>query len=238
MHISLGYVSGGSVTQPFFEAMTTFLAVDGQGRKVATRLHHGPGLYVFENRNHVVKSFLETDNEALLFLDSDIKFTPEQVYLLVDRMDKDHRIISGMYFNWQNGPGEFLVPMWYKYANLKPGDVGLYKNVPSFDTNTMQEIDGCGMGFCLIGRDVFEKIGFPWFYHTDITQPGAMPAHVKIPDTYTTPQFVGEDFDFCIKAHKAGIKIWGFGTVVTHIKSHGENLETAAKNGSGIHQPN
>lgn len=54
-------------------------------------------------------------------------------------------------------------------------------------TGNFIEVDTVGFGFCLIKREVFEKMPAPWF-------------------PWNTPS-PSEDFNFCINARKAGYKI-------------------------------
>jgi hypothetical protein len=61
-------------------------------------------------------------------------------------------------------------------------------NIQCMPEPELMEVDGCGMHFCLIRRDVIEAIEPPWFKRN---QAGA-----------------GEDFYFCRKVKEAGFGIY------------------------------
>lgn len=162
-----------------------------------------PNLPVDEGRNACVDA---SKHDYLFFMDCDQTFHPNTLARLLAR-GKD--IITGIYFA-RNG---YPIPHIYKWYRVREGDdatlykpcaqlvlehldanhAELYGKPPSWVLEEMKdehviEIDGCGLGCILIKREVFEKIGFPYFErHSDRG---------------------GEDFDFCRKAQEKGYKIY------------------------------
>ena len=220
----IGYCHRGMVHQRFAQSLVNFTLEDFQGRRCLRDMTAVDGLYVYENRNLIVQTFLEQSKaEWLLFIDTDVGFAAEQVYALLDHADAEHQIVAGLYFTWiavekLGGamPGSALTPCWFESVTtpLVP--------VRTIDMGKLQEVAVCGMGFTLLGRSALIKIRdlhkedpAHWFAH-DVLACG--------PEKQL--QRVGEDVTFCVRAKNAGITTWGLGVVVDHIKTHSENLDT------------
>lgn len=89
-------------------------------------------------------------------------------------------IVSGLY-RAKQATG-FHYAMWMDAKLDKPG----FTPIQAFTGNWLQ-VDVVGMGFCLVKKEVYEKIPEPWY-------------------PWATPQ-PSEDFAFCIKAKKTGFAI-------------------------------
>ncbi|MFH1958505.1 MAG: hypothetical protein ABIJ15_08540 [bacterium] len=131
------------------------------------------------------------DYDYLMWVDSDIIFTPEQFQRLIN-YDKD--IISGIYT--MDGGRQF--------ATVRNWDEEFFKKNGSFQFLTPADIEGkkelmevsyTGFGFLLIKRGVFESITYPWF----------RPIEKKIGNMV---DFTTEDVAFCLRAKETGFKIW------------------------------
>lgn len=131
-------------------------------------------------RNEIMKKFLDTDFNYLLFIDSDMIWEPdslERLYALIQHPLVD--IATGIYFT----KGEPHLPV-IKKLDL---DAGCYNIYISWG-NQPFEIDGAGMGFMLIKRKVIETMKPPY-----CTWDGGF----------------AEDLNFCLKVKKdCGFKIW------------------------------
>ncbi len=166
---------------------------------------------VDEGRNQLVDKFLERPHAThLLMLDSDQTFPPDIGYRLLQR-DKD--VITALYFT----KGDYQLPVVYRHAGKERDRLG--RDVDQFQSlcdevhrflkehqvspaasaciinadDGLMRIDGCGCGAMLVRRQVFEKVGYPWF---------------------RLGGGVGEDFDFCLKAAEAGYEIWADCSVI------------------------
>lgn len=125
----------------------------------------------------------EIEYDKILWIDSDITFTPEDALKLV-RSDKD--IISGAYL-------------------LSTGEVTAYKKIlgPGYtyeqvlDMKEPIQIDGCGFGFLAVKQGVFEKLSRPWFQSTLF----------KTEDGFEFPM-MGEDLSWCLRVKQLGYDIW------------------------------
>jgi hypothetical protein len=132
--------------------------------------------------------------DKILWIDSDITFTPEDALTLI-KSDKD--IITGAYLL---GSGEVTV---YKEI-LKLGY--MYDEVKSMTEPV--KVAGCGFGFLAVKSGIFESMTRPWFQSVIITSD----------DGFSFP-IMGEDLSWCKRATDLGYDIWFDPTVrVTHNK--------------------
>ncbi len=103
-------------------------------------------------RNRHAKRFLNTDCTHMLFIDSDIGFTPQQITML---MERDLPIVGGIYAKKEIGPAQWVItPL---RGTDKPDETGLI------------EVGCAGTGFVLIARHVFEEMKEPGKYPFPIT---------------------------------------------------------------------
>jgi len=145
-------------------------------------------------RNILVKEALKSQANYFLWLDAD--HSPEQpsdpnealkaLYQCLKTTGES--IVTGLYrAKQQHG---FNYAIW-KQVTKPDGSIGfVHINSWSAGVNWF-EIDVCGLGFCLMRREVFEKMEMPYF-------------HWEVPDT------MSEDFDMLCKARKLGFRVWCF----------------------------
>lgn len=133
-------------------------------------------------RNLIADRFLrETTASHLLFWDDDVLVPSGALFQL---LEADAPIVSGFYTS-RMPP---VQPIAYKriakaghhYQPIMPVKPGKFL------------VDGCGAGFLLIRREVFERLSRPWFQFLCGRKKGSN---------------VSEDFYFCEKAIKAGFQI-------------------------------
>jgi len=116
-------------------------------------------------RNKLVKDALKDGCERILFLDTDVypctyadgklKYLPNAVYLL---WSHHYPIVSGAYWSKRNCPALYMLT---DPESDKPFTVVSAK-LEEIAGKTFF-VDAVGLGFCLIERDVFEAIDYPWF---------------------------------------------------------------------------
>lgn len=132
-------------------------------------------------RNVAVRFFLALEQPAngLLFIDADIKFTKQDVKLLIDAKQD---IVGGRYYGYSELRNETF-PTW-KPLSEKPPETGLI------------ECSHVGTGFMLISYKVLDtlnlRLGKAWPF-ADETVEGLD---------------VGEDVTFCHRARLAGFKVF------------------------------
>ena len=144
----------------------------------------------------------QVDYDYIMWIDSDIVWRSEQFFKLLNTLENypQLQMISGLYkmedmihyatvINWKldffkkQGTFRFM-----SIDDLKP-----------YDKGTLIEVAYTGMGFMLVRKGVFEKVGYPWF----------KPIWEKIPldNGINVVDFTSEDVGFCRTATEKGIKI-------------------------------
>ena len=117
-----------------------------------------------------------------MFIDSDTLIPKDAISELL-KMDVD--IASGLYF----GKGKPYLPV----ARIKEDDRHFF--LEDFEFNDIMEVEGVGMGCCLIKTKVFEKMEFPYF---------KLEWRTKEKINYQ----IAEDLYFCEKAKEQGFKTY------------------------------
>jgi hypothetical protein len=114
-------------------------------------------------RNYLVDEFLRSECTHLLFIDSDINYTAQDVVALM-ALDKD--VIGGPYpkkaINWEN-----VAKAARQHPDMDPQEleklVGQYvfnvvKGTKSFSVTEPLEVMEIGTGFMMVKREVFDKM--------------------------------------------------------------------------------
>lgn len=132
-------------------------------------------------RNQCVERFLRSSHSHLLFIDSDV-IPPDNCLEML--LQADRPICCGVY------------PLMLAQARIctsvaKRRADGTYDFLQQLEQEPF-EVDAGGMGCCLIAREVFERLSYPWFHFAQ-GQGG---------------QLTGEDVYFFEKAEGAGFKPW------------------------------
>lgn len=104
-------------------------------------------------RNQLVGMALEQESDYIMFIDSDVLLPTGAVDNLLD-MNVD--IASGLYFA-KNKPH---LPV----ARIKKD--GKHFFLEDIEFNKIIEVDGAGLGCCLIKTKIFKEIDYPWFKFT------------------------------------------------------------------------
>ena len=146
---------------------------------------------IARSRNNLAWEFLQTDNEFLFFVDSDIVFDPVDVDRVVSH---NLPVVGGMYSKKQG-----------KLAWVFNGTPGALID----PATRLVEADDIGTGFVCVRRDALQKImdAYPERrYHNDPVR-GAerfdfFPMHAK------DGRYLSEDWYFCKLAREAGIKLF------------------------------
>lgn len=210
--IAIGYIRSDMIDGPFMDSILAFLDFDSRNHKITKSTGFLKALYLDDKRNELIRDFLgKTTADYLMMVDSDMQWGPSQIYQLVDEaVQGDRAILSGLYFSWLVDGR--LLPVWF--SEVKEG--GILKTFSSLNNDEMVvPLAACGMGFCLIRRDVFEGIAKrPEWASTDWTWFGR--------DVYQAPDMcrhMGEDTTFGCRAGMAGYQTWGHkGVQVGHWK--------------------
>lgn len=142
------------------------------------------GYNVDQVRNLIAHHAITANYDYVLFIDSDISFTPES---LSELLMVEGDIVTGVY---RQRFLDKVVPEIY--VDLPGG--GTDNIDPDYLNEQMEpfEIAGCGFGYVLVKVKVMKDIGYPQFFYKH---------SIEFEDT------VSEDTYFCEKAKKKGYKI-------------------------------
>lgn len=161
-------------------------------------INEASGPNVSNARNRVVSRFLESDDDWLLMLDTDMIFPEDSAERLLSH---EQPIVSGLYYQ----PGNPPFPCMYQNIG-----VGYYASINEWPDGALVKADSVGAGFLMVHRDVFTHISYvipnrsaQWFQEIQMGM-----------------KLVGEDFAFCARAAECSYQV----TVDTslragHIKS-------------------
>lgn len=180
MRVAVGVMHDSMMDAPFVVSLTRLIQMSPMpvifGGGQIGRLDVG--------RNNVIRQFLaREETDWLLFLDTDMVFSPEDFAKLCDKADiMESPILSGVYYQDSNPPR----PVAFKWD-----DSGHSKHWDEKGTGLVK-VDLVGMGFFLIHRRVLEDVGAPWCDNGRLGPAG---------------QSLSDDFSLCYAAQQKGYKI-------------------------------
>lgn len=198
--ITIGCVHPGGLSWDLHESIERMRIV-GDMHEIGVK----SGPLISRARNDIVYAFVNglPDSEHLLMVDTDIRFYPDDVEKLIKA---DRPIISGLYTGLQPDGQPF--PVCHQRGedgNLRRPD---WSELPKSGITT---VVSCGMGFCLIKREVLETFvekrkGRKLWPFQELEIPGE--------------QVMGEDVTFCVRAEAFGYRTYlDVDVPVGHIKS-------------------
>lgn len=154
---------------------------------------------VYDARNDCCDMVLKEDYDYLLFIDADMIFPEDSIKRLIN-LDAD--VATAVYYARSGKHQPQVYSKIYPRTNEALQICERFTEVP----DGVFEVEGCGMGLCLIKREVIEAVTKEWYAPFE-PLPG-----------------LGEDFSFCYKARERGFKILADSTIeVGHI---GERVYT------------
>ena len=183
----------GSWTSEFTERM--LIPLQSHTSDLEKYVIFGRGTPLDVQRNSmVVEALKDSRTTHVLFGDSDMvcEKPPDPNDALKLLIACNAPIVSGLY-RAKRRDG-FPYAMWTKTAD------GGYANTLSWtpEGSNWVKVDSIGMGFCLIKREVFEKVPYPWFVWDNLEP--------------------SEDFYFCEKVKQYGYEVRVFTDVrLSHI---------------------
>jgi hypothetical protein len=148
---------------------------------IDNKLFLSPGTLIANQRHELVLAAKDWGATHVLFIDSDIEFSPNHVFNLLE-FDED---IVGAAYSKRVEP--FITTAWHKIY-----DWNTHVDI-AVQTESHILVECMALGFCLINITVFEKLELPWFilgYNKEVHQ------------------YTGEDIEFFRQCNDAGIPIW------------------------------
>lgn len=153
-----------------------------KNNKGGLMLYTMPGTLIFDQRQKLAQIALDEGADAVLFIDSDMRFPKDTIEVLLSR---DVPIV-GVNAVTRRKP---VLPcaLNLQMVNDKPQWV----KVDSRGKQGIEQVTAVGFGVTLIRKEVFEKLSVPWF-----------------DAGWGNFGVIGEDVHFCAKAHDAGIPVF------------------------------
>ena len=149
-------------------------------------------------RNRMLKEIIISDADDLVWIDSDISWTTEQFFHLIN---SPYEVTTGAYLLTD---GTTTIHLWNK---------GPASRIELLNIKEPLKVQSCGFGFIAMKKGVFERMPRPWFNH-EFAKVGVDKNGRDIIDC------VGEDISWCIKAYREKIDIWFDPRIlVTHNKT-------------------
>ena len=197
--IVIGTPSGGNPTMEFTQSLFASayhpMVVDFM-TNVGSRIAH--------NRNNIVRAFLRTDADALLFVDDDMLWKNRAIDKMIEHFDPKKRpVIGGLCFGLDSGL------IFTTLHREDPNDEGRYIRLGGFPQDDILEVDATGGAFILVARHILEELeplrpGYQWFAEEVVNK-----------------HECGEDIIFCRRVKELGYPIHiATGARITHIKDH------------------
>lgn len=136
------------------------------------------GTLVYMARERIAHKAINEKYDYVLWLDSDMIFSPE---ILDDLMFSGQQFVTGIYHARRKG-----------YASCIFKEIEINEKVERFEEYPSEtfEIAGCGFGCVLVSREILEQVCI--YYGT----------------CFTPLKGYGEDIAFCKRARDMGFKLW------------------------------
>ena len=172
-------IPGGSFTPGFFDSWTRLCMAAAQlpFDMVCTR-HYSPVIYHCRanllgaaNRagEHQIPFQGKLNYDYMMWLDTDINFTVEQVVSLFESMQKKKHVdvLCGIYLT-ADGHHSTIVKDWDVNFFLKTGmfpflTIPQLKEEAAKSKDKLAKVFYAGMGFMMVRKGAFEKVTYPWF---------------------------------------------------------------------------
>ena len=189
----------------FLKCWTNLLAACLQKGIVAhISQHHSPVVYFVRNmclggdysygvKQEPFQGKLEYD--YIMWIDSDILFTPENFFSLLEH-DKD--IVSGLYMMADN-KHYAASENWSDDKKIQNGEFDFVTRETLAEKEGLFKVAYAGLGWMLVKKGVFESLEYPWF----------RPMWTEITDgDKTIRDFASEDATFCKAVTEKGFDVW------------------------------
>jgi GT2 family glycosyltransferase len=195
-NVAIAWLSPGEVSTDFHNSVVNVLT--GRPGVLTGKIDVRCGGGITRGRNIAVAKFLSMGDEWMLFVDSDMSWTPEDFDKVIATADvKKRPVVGGLCFgqDGQIGPFAGIFPTVF---HLQPE--GGYMPMWDYPDDDVVEVDATGAAFLLVHRSVLLDIrdrhaddgDFAWFH--EYVDPGKK-------------MWVSEDVAFCERVREAGHKI-------------------------------
>lgn len=211
------YLHGGHVAHSFHHSCRNLWIWDAtHHRRIIGFIGQECGAgRITDGRNDVVRRFLATDAEWLLFIDSDMGFDPDAVDRLVAAADPvDRPVVGGLCFGQRRGAvgpaGSVRLQQFPTIYQWVMGGITGCAPIHDYPADSLVRCDATGAAFLLIHRSALETLRGrydeprPWF--DEMIQAGRV---------------FGEDLTFCWRLRESGVPLHVHTGVRTSHYKHG-----------------
>lgn len=207
--VCVAWLDPGQVATEFAQSLADLATA--RGDVITGRINVRSGGGITRGRNRAVHQFLEgCTDDWLLFIDSDMAFTPEAFNLVAHHAhERKAPVVGGLCFGQDGyfaGPFPMMVPTLF---TLKPD--GGYGAMLDYPDSAMVEVDATGCAFLLIHRSVLVEV-------RKRQQLGRWSWFAEYPQL-SIDAWVSEDVTFCERIKAAGFPIFVHtGAKIGHVK--------------------
>jgi len=181
MRTLIGVPCLDTVATPFFKSIMAMIKPEG------TRVSIISNSLVYDARNRIAATAIASGYDRVLWLDSDMVFSPDLLRRMSAVMDANPEIeiLSGIFFT-RRFP---VMPCIYSFLGEKDGQPAFefYKDYPR---DSLFETQGCGFAAVMTSVELLKRVGGEYGH------------------PFSPILGYGEDFSFCIRARGVGAKIW------------------------------
>ena len=164
------------VDTSYMRSLATLFLVDGNRTIVGLHTTHTARSAL--GRSQAIRTFLETPQEWLMWIDSDMTFEPtDYAKLYAAATQGGHKIVTGLCFMFDEGV-QSIMPNIFNWSD-DPDDLG-YKIHLQYERDSAFYCDATGVAFTMIHRSIFEDLEelgygdnwhFDWHEHPDTGGP-------------------------------------------------------------------
>jgi hypothetical protein len=198
MSIAVGYQHPGWVHEGFMRSMMRLH--DERAELIEWTIGMRSGSLLGPGRSEILRTFLGTEATHLLYVDTDMIFTPEDVGGLLARAEA---LVGGLYLGQRTDGSRFATAQTFSSEGFAP----LHPEAVQAAAGGLVAVDGMGMGFTLVRRDVAEALADAYPHPFEETW---------ISGFHTDP-----DVAFCARALSRGFQPYVDTAVrLGHIKEH------------------
>jgi hypothetical protein len=173
-------------------------AYDAKNRQGSLAFYTVSSTLIFDARERLAQAALKDGADAILWIDSDMRFPKDLVEIMLSR----NVPILGVNAVTRQKPAH---PTAKNFVMVEEG-VGQWMKIDSRGKTGLEKVTAVGCGVQMTRREVFEKTPPSWFEFMKVKG----------------GQWVGEDVYFCIKAHDAGYDTYVDHDLTAHIGHVGQ----------------
>lgn len=166
------------VATPFCQSLLSLNRVGGE-----CSVSFQVGSLVSESREKLAALAISSDADYVLWLDSDMIFSPDTMERLMKHMET-YDIVTGLYFR-RRSP---FSPVIFKRLHLE-GEVCLFEDYTEYPSDRVFEVEGMGFGCVMMKTEVLLSV------------------FARYKNCFTMMGRNGEDVSFSMRARNCGYKI-------------------------------